>query len=96
MRCQWRFEGGLSLDASRWVRPYGDGWLRAHGTLKMMWALPVQARWAILLTRLPRRPARRAGFRSFSAAGSRRLSVSRETVKRAFLILRISASNGRS
>jgi len=30
-------EGGLSLDASRWVRPYGDGWLMAHGGLKKMW-----------------------------------------------------------
>lgn len=30
-------EGGLSLDGSRWVRPYGDGWLMAHGALKKMW-----------------------------------------------------------
>jgi hypothetical protein len=30
-------EGGLSLDGSLWVRPYGKGWLMAHGTLKKMW-----------------------------------------------------------
>jgi len=30
-------EGGLSLDARRWVRPYGEGWLMAHGSLKKMW-----------------------------------------------------------
>lgn len=30
-------EGGLSLDASRWVRPYGDGWLMDHRGLKSMW-----------------------------------------------------------
>jgi hypothetical protein len=30
-------EGGLSLDGDRWVRPYGDGWLMAHGALKKMW-----------------------------------------------------------
>jgi hypothetical protein len=30
-------EGGLSLDGDRWVRPYGDGWLMAHGALKSMW-----------------------------------------------------------
>jgi hypothetical protein len=30
-------EGGLSLDGSRWVRPYGEGWLMAHGALKRMW-----------------------------------------------------------
>ena len=30
-------EGGLSLDGTRWVRPYGDGWLMAHGGLKKMW-----------------------------------------------------------
>jgi hypothetical protein len=30
-------EGGLSLDGKRWVRPYGDGWLMAHGGLKKMW-----------------------------------------------------------
>jgi hypothetical protein len=30
-------EGGLSLDASRWVRPYGDGWLMDHSALKKMW-----------------------------------------------------------
>ncbi len=30
-------EGGVSLDATRWVRPYGEGWLMAHGGLKKMW-----------------------------------------------------------
>lgn len=30
-------EGGLSLDGDRWVRPYGDGRLMAHGALKKMW-----------------------------------------------------------
>jgi len=30
-------EGGLALDGGRWVRPYGDGWLMAHGALKTMW-----------------------------------------------------------
>jgi hypothetical protein len=30
-------EGGLSLDGSRWVLPYGNGWLMAHGALKKMW-----------------------------------------------------------
>jgi hypothetical protein len=30
-------EGGLSLDAERWVQPYDLGWLMAHAGLKRMW-----------------------------------------------------------
>jgi hypothetical protein len=30
-------QGGLSLDGTRWVRPYGEGWLRDHRGLKAMW-----------------------------------------------------------
>ncbi len=30
-------EGGLSLDGSRWIRPYNPGWLRKHDGLKKMW-----------------------------------------------------------
>lgn len=54
-------EGGLSLDASRWVRPYGDGWLMAHGALKKMWRYHV--------IRALRR-AHRAGELHFSKAAA--------------------------
>ena len=54
-------EGGLSLDASRWVRPYGDGWLVAHGALKKMWRYHV--------IRALRR-AHRAGELRFSKAAA--------------------------
>jgi hypothetical protein len=30
-------EGGLSLDGSRWIQPYNQGWLRSHTGLKSMW-----------------------------------------------------------
>lgn len=30
-------EGGLSLDGSRWIRPYDPGWLIQHAGLKRMW-----------------------------------------------------------
>jgi Putative transposase/Transposase zinc-binding domain len=30
-------EGGLSLDGSRWIRPYNEGWLIAEASLKKMW-----------------------------------------------------------
>ena len=54
-------EGGLALDGSRWVRPYGDGWLMAHGTLKTMW------RYHVIRAL---RQAHRAGELRFSESAS--------------------------
>jgi hypothetical protein len=30
-------EGGLSLDGTRWIQPYNEGWLMNHAGLKKMW-----------------------------------------------------------
>src|SRR4029078_12006979 len=30
-------EAVLAREGSRWVPPFGDGWLMAHGALKKMW-----------------------------------------------------------
>ena len=71
-------EGGLSLDASRWVRPYGEGWLMAHGALKTMWRYHVvhalrrahrAGELRFLLTQTVPRPDRRPLTVAITAAG---------------------------